>query len=283
MRRLRVEPPDALTGLPRLVVTPISTFFEAGLADPICSKIHVIRSAYYDLSALSRARCDALPESNRTTERYQVLTTAGNHIFSLREYSSVYSRKARWVGLARLLDSTASFREIVEIARLSLAEIARELDVAPEHRKYLLDEAELALDELLSTLSSTIPEQLALQTHLEYFIAEGMPDTDEFQVAKAVELYGPLFSLRNDYFASPKRGTLREYLKLVSDVEASFAYESLVDEKSVRLSRGFSFTDHRDLLISRAALLKDAVEQLEVLALLDEATLVDERDAHVSA
>jgi hypothetical protein len=282
MRKPRTHAPDAPSGLPPLQFTPIDNFLKTGLADPVTAKLYVIRDAYDDLLTLSTLRMEALSPSRNSAELQLQLNSIARHVSTLRSLSHVYSRNRRQIGLAKLLDYPSSVRDLVELVSPILDGVCRAIGLDSDHIEYLLDEVQLALYELETGLSSTTPEQLALQTHLEHLVTAGLPIASTFHVTKAIELYGPLFELRNKYFNARESGVLSGYLRRVDDVEASFAYEGLVDNDAVGL-RQLSFTELQEARSLRAALLKNAVEQLEVLALLDEATLVDERDAHVSA
>lgn len=131
------------------------------------------------------------------------------------------------VGLEKLLGSQAEMISLHDVARSTFEDTRFKLAAEDEKRRFLLDEAQVSFDALLSGMSEMTQEHVALQAHLEYFVIVGMPDSDEI-VKLANTLYAPLFRLRDEYFEAPRCGLLQEYLETAEQISKSLTYKSFI-------------------------------------------------------
>jgi hypothetical protein len=90
-------------------------------------------------------------------------------------------------------------------------------------------------------------------------------------VAEAEALYHPLFALRDEYFATPRAGSIGAYLQEVAALEKTVEFERLVDaDKLARLN--FEQTTINSLEAADASLQHHA-SVLEVFELLEESSV----------
>jgi len=122
----------------------------------------------------------------------------------------------------------------------------------------LLKPASERFETLAGLLAQLTPKHLAMQGHLESFIAAG-PIFSFITAEQRGVIYAPLKSLRNEYFLAPRPGIVSRYLELVELTSVSKLY--------TRYSQGSVGNSKLNEILQKE--IKKHQEALEVMSLLE--------------
>ena len=130
----------------------------------------------------------------------------------------------------------------------------------------LFEQAELALDSLVTVLRQMDVEHLALEFHFRKMLSFTPVVIDEVFMNNMLEVYRTLFALRDEYFVAPRPGLLSEYLATAEAVSNSRALRRLV--RATRRVAGKRIAPVEPRAIHDE--LEEVTLELEVLSMLEQ-------------
>lgn len=273
-RRVNPYPVSAPIGLPPrapATKTSIERFGGVLVTDPVVFLLGSVYGSFIDLYSIARNAASSMSDPH--------VYELKNSIAKLREFYTICSLEhiRPDPGLERLLTHIHSFAVTHTEMQVVFESNTKALGIPEDQIRYLLDEAQTSFNELLIAQKAVNREQLALQSHLEHFIAIGTPERELSSVELAEEFYAPLFELRDEYFEAPKRGMLEAYLELTANLEEAAEYQMFKDARNERIAASITtgspitLYDGLTELEYSARLLEDDLVTLEVMVLMESA------------
>jgi len=284
-RRLRARRERAVGWFEQPEPSPPDLLLIYGVADPLVFRVVELLDIYRELALLGKISYEAgrgKDGAHRKLRLYAELERVSGDLSLKVDGWLVRFNRSPNEGLVALVDQIETTPELQFSTLDAMEKTAAELGAEQKKYEYLLGEARLILDELHSAVASLTHEQLCLQMHLQYLVTAAMPPAYDEELLKARDLFLSLFIMRDEYFAEPRPGLLREYLTETAKIEASAAYRELRQRAvASRPDINYLINGRNESLDAIPAKLEAAAEELEVLALLDEVELTNS-DAYVA-